>query len=86
MRRVLKKDSIVVINFPIYLHGHKYFVRGVFESIVKVFLEFGLKNYKKTAVSSFTLNSYKVWRRCRCPENCINSSRNFESTSHLVEY
>lgn len=86
IRRVLSDDGRAVINFPVHLHGHRFFVRGDFGAIDKCFADAGLDVVKRSAVIDSRRPDYKGWRKCSFPDFYIHRNPRHEDTSYVVEY
>jgi SAM-dependent methyltransferase len=78
--RCLKKNGVVYINFPLFLHGHPYFIKGNIDIIKKKF-ELFFNIHTITAYYSKKQNNYTGWIRCGFPDWYIPSHA---STSFVV--
>ena len=86
IRRVVRNEGRVFINFPIHLHGDRIFVKGDFEKIDRCFFDAGLEIVKKTAVIDSRRPNYSGWRCCGFPDFYAKSLAKSEDTSYVVEY
>lgn len=82
--RVLKVGGVALINFPLHLHGHPWFVKGDIEKIRSLFNSGGLRLRSCTAFTSDDLPNYPAWRRCGFPDNYVVSIRDTR-TAFVVE-
>ena len=85
INRVLKKNAFFIFNFPIHLHGHKFFVLNKLETINDLLIKNGFIIEKRTAFVG--QNKYEGWIKCGFPTIYLNLfSKKFERTSFVVEY
>lgn len=82
--RVLKPGGKLFINFPFFLHGHKYFVRG---NLDKIKMLFESNNLDISSINLYydskNLN-YKGWKKCNFPDFYIKRYTNLDS-SFVIE-
>ena len=86
IRRVLEDSGKVFINFPVHLHGHRFFVTGDFEAIDQEFSKAGFDIQSRVAVIKSTIPPYRGWRLCGFPNFLVKRSQRHEATSYVVEY
>ncbi|MEK9750158.1 MAG: class I SAM-dependent methyltransferase [Flavobacteriaceae bacterium] len=91
MNRVLKISGKIVLNFPIHLHGHKYFVRNNLDPILNQIESSG---FKINLIKCYVFDPpYKGWSFCGFPtiyvkylsKKFLGSSRVFEIEAEKVK-
>lgn len=84
INRVLKPNGRLLINFPIHLHGHKYFVLNDIPSIENMFLKSGLEILDATYYRGRT--KYLGWLECGFPTIYLrNNSKVFLKESMVLD-
>lgn len=86
INRILKIGGEFIFNFPIHLHGHKYFVLN---SLSKIDNELKKCGFKITSKSKFISkgSNYEGWIKCGFPTLYLKLfSPNFQKTSFVMEY
>jgi len=81
--RVLRVKGQAHINFPLYLHGHQYFVRGDMPSILELVDKDIWGVEEVVAYADSEAPDYKGWRRCGYPDKYI-CRRGSVATSFVV--
>jgi SAM-dependent methyltransferase len=66
--RVLKEEGQAYLNFPLYLHGHPFFVQGDMTSILGLVDEDIWDVIDIIAYKDSKEKDYKGWRRCGFPD------------------
>ena len=85
VNRILKIGGNFIFNFPVHLHGHKFFVLNTLDIIDNKLLESGFKITSKTHYTSKT--NYKGWLKCGFPTLYLKlHSPDFKKTSFVIEY
>ena len=82
--RVLKPQGSMLINFPLFLHGHPMFVRGKLSKIVSLFDSRKWTIKSKTLFIDSKIKNYRGWRLCGFPDFYINRYSNC-SSSYVAE-
>ena len=84
--RVLKDETgMVILNFPLFLHGKKQFVQGDLEYIVDEISSFF--KIKSISIVHSSSKQYLGWQRCRQPQYRIQrfiKSRNIKSKPYSI--
>mgnify|MGYP000483417331 CR=1 FL=1 len=86
INRVTKINGYFIFNFPIHLHGHKYFVLNKLSEINKKLVSSGfeIENIKKF---TFKNKNYEGWLKCGFPTLYLKMfSPDFQKTSFIMEY
>lgn len=81
--RVLRVGGQAHINFPFYLHGHPFFVKGDLESIISIIDKDIWDISDIIAFRDSEEDNYPGWRRCGFPDFYINKNGPVE-TSFVV--
>jgi len=84
INRVLKLGGYLVINVPIHLHGHKFFIQGSLKEIVAEFEKAKFEIDSIDAVIDTTKPNYEGWKLCRLPTFLLG--KNPEKTSFCIEF
>jgi|TARA_B110001450_G_C17641368_1_gene489413 SAM-dependent methyltransferase len=82
--RVLKVGGTAHINFPFFLHGHPWFVKGDMTSILNLFEPAVCKIDSITAYQDSVEPDYIGWRRCKFPDFYVKKLHTPDS-SFVVE-
>ena len=85
INRVLKPNGNFIFNFPVHLHGHKYFVLNKLDKINEKLKKTG---FEIIEIKEFKANKkYKGWLKCGFPTLYLKLfSDEFKKTSFVVEY
>lgn len=82
--RALSVGGAAHINFPLFLHGHPWFVKGDLNKITGLFHQDQCNIQSITAFQDSDESNYPGWRRCNFPDFYVNRIHNPES-SFVVE-
>ena len=82
--RVLKDGGVAHLNFPFFLHGHPFFIKGEIDKIINLIPreEFNINTVTKFYDSRE--GSYYGWRACGFPDWYVNKYKK-DISSHVVE-
>ena len=87
VNRVLKLGGKFTFNFPVHLHGHKYFVLNNLDAVHKELKSTGFEIQEIREYTSKELQPYLGWLKCGFPTLYLKLfSKNFKKTSAVLEY